>query len=160
MKSRLLANVSDKETEGIFALISHTSPVSEIFQILNCHRESLKFNFLFISKFRFDWVHGKMLNDTYLMVIKINYVGDTAIVTRCFNDKYGRQYSFYLKFPCFKVACRVKTNTTWTTKNTISFHYFSKKIKTNTLQGHKKYIKLFELEINNLRIQILAAKMT
>ena len=60
----------------------------------------------------------------------------------------------------FKVACRVKTNTTWTTKNTISFHYFSKKIKTNTLQGHKKYIKLFELEINNLRIQILAAKMT
>ena len=61
---------------------------------------------------------------------------------------------------CIKVACRVKTCTTWTTKNTTSFHYFSKKIKTNTLQGHKRYIKLFELEINNLRVQILAAKMT
>ena len=39
-------------------------------------------------------------------------------------------------------------------------HYFSKKFKTNTLQGHKRYIKLFELEINNLHVQILAAKMT
>ena len=59
-----------------------------------------------------------------------------------------------------EVACRVKTKTTWTTNNTISFHYFSKKIKANTLQGHKRYIKLFKLEINNLRVQILAAKMT
>ena len=59
-----------------------------------------------------------------------------------------------------KVGCRVKTNTTSTTKNTTSFHCFSKNFKTNTLQGHKKYIKLFELEINNLRVQILAAKMT
>ena len=59
-----------------------------------------------------------------------------------------------------KVASRVKTNRTWTIKNTTSFHYFSKKFKTNTLQGHKRYIKLFELEINNLRVQILAAKMT
>ena len=60
----------------------------------------------------------------------------------------------------FKVACRVKINTTWTAKNTVSFNYFSKKFKTNALQGHKSYIKIFELEINNLRIQILAAKMT
>ena len=36
----------------------------------------------------------------------------------------------------------------------------AKKIKTNTLQGHKRYIKIFQLEINNLRIQILASKMT
>ena len=36
----------------------------------------------------------------------------------------------------------------------------AKKCKTNTLQGHKRYMKIFELEINNLRIQILAAKMT
>ena len=45
-------------------------------------------------------------------------------------------------------------------KNTTSSHYFSKKIKTNTLQGHKRYMRIFELEINNLRIQILAVKMT
>ena len=57
-----------------------------------------------------------------------------------------------------KVACWVKTNTTWTTKNTTSSHYFSKKFKTNTLQGHKRYMKIFELEINNLRIPVLAAK--
>ena len=59
-----------------------------------------------------------------------------------------------------KVVCRVKSNTTWTTKNTTCSHYFSKKFKTNTLHGHKKYLKIFEFEINNLRIQILAAKMT
>ena len=63
-------------------------------------------------------------------------------------------------FLLFKVACSVKTNTTSTTKNTTSFHYFSNKLKTNTLQGHKMYIKLFELEVNNLRVQILATKMT
>ena len=32
-------------------------------------------------------------------------------------------------------------------------------IISNTLQDHKRYVKLFELEINNLRDQILAAKM-
>ena len=58
------------------------------------------------------------------------------------------------------MACKVKTNTTLTTKNTTFSHYFSKKIKTNTLQGHKRYMKIFEFGINNLRIQILAAKMT
>ena len=45
-------------------------------------------------------------------------------------------------------------------KNTTSFYYFSKKFKGNTLQGHKRYIKIFELERNNLCVQILAAKMT
>ena len=59
-----------------------------------------------------------------------------------------------------KVACKVKTNATWTTKNTTSSHYFSEQFKTNTLQGHKRYMKIFELEINDLRIQILAARMT
>ena len=33
-----------------------------------------------------------------------------------------------------------------------------KKIKTNSLQGHKKYIKIFELDVNNLRIQIKRQK--
>ena len=60
-----------------------------------------------------------------------------------------------------KVACRVKTNTTGTAKYTTSSHYFSKKkIKINTLQSHKTYMKTFELQINNLRIQILATKIT
>ena len=56
------------------------------------------------------------------------------------------------------MACRVKTDTTGTTKNTTSSDYFSKKFKANTLQGRKRYMKIFELEINNLRI--LAAKIT
>ena len=38
--------------------------------------------------------------------------------------------------------------------------FLQKKIKANTLQGHKSYMKIFELEINNLRIQTSAAKMT
>ena len=37
-----------------------------------------------------------------------------------------------------KVACRVKAYTTWTTMSIISSHYFSKKLKTSTLQEHKK----------------------
>ena len=44
-------------------------------------------------------------------------------------------------------------------KNATSSHYFSRKFKTNTLESHKKYMKIFELEINDLHIQILAAKM-
>ena len=35
-----------------------------------------------------------------------------------------------------------------------------KKFQTNTMQVHKRYMKIFELEINNLLIQILAEKMT
>ena len=65
-----------------------------------------------------------------------------------------------LRTPFLQVACRIKTNTTWTAKNTTSFHYFGKKFKTNTLRDHKRHIKHFELEINNLRVQILAARMT
>ena len=73
-----------------------------------------------------------------------------------------------MSFQRLKVACRVKTNTTsrvktnttCTIKNTTSSHYFRKKFEINTLQGHKRYMKIFEFEINNLRIQILAAKMT
>ena len=34
MNGRLLANVSNKEKEGVFTLIPHTLSISEIFQIL------------------------------------------------------------------------------------------------------------------------------
>ena len=49
LKGRLLANVSNKETEGdirscIVINISNTT----------CHEKSLKYNFLFFSKFKFD----------------------------------------------------------------------------------------------------------
>ena len=62
----------------------------------------------------------------------------------------------------FIKVCSVKVNTTWTTKNRTSSHDFSKKFKTKTLEGHfeKKKKKIFELETNNLRIQILATKTT
>ena len=56
------------------------------------------------------------------------------------------------------VGPRVKANTTWTTKNTTSPHYFSKKFKTNTLQGHKRWMKIFGLEINNLLVQNFGGK--
>ena len=59
-----------------------------------------------------------------------------------------------------KIACRVKTNTAWTTKNITSFNYFSKKINTSTLEEHKRNMKIFELKINEMRTQIIAAKMT
>ena len=35
----------------------------------------------------------------------------------------------------------------------------AKKFKTNTLQCHKSYMKIFELEINNFHIQIFEAKI-
>ena len=35
-----------------------------------------------------------------------------------------------------------------------SSHYFSKKFKTNILEVHKSYVKSFELEINNFRIDL------
>ena len=28
----------------------------------------------------------------------------TAIITRCFNEKYCRKSSFYFEFPCFEIA--------------------------------------------------------
>ena len=74
MKGWLLANVSNKETVGgicsnlaYFVLIWNISNISFQKRILN-------FNFFFSSKFKFDRVHGKMLNDTHLKVIYINYI--------------------------------------------------------------------------------------
>ena len=46
--------------------------------------------------------------------------------------------TFGMKGFLFKVACRVKANMTWTTKNTNSFHYFSQKFKTSTFQELEK----------------------
>ena len=45
-------------------------------------------------------------------------------------------------------------------KTQLSFIILVKTFKNNTLQGRKRYIKLFELEINHLRVHILAAKMS
>ena len=42
----------------------------------------------------------------------------------------------------FKVACRVKIYTTWQQKTQIPI---LAKVKTNNLQGHKRYIKTFEI---------------
>ena len=36
------------------------------------------------------------------------------------------------------LACRIKADMNWTTKNIISSHYFSKKIKTSTRQEHER----------------------
>ena len=70
-----------------------------------------------------------------------------------------RQFRFWMCW-CLRWLVGLKLiYTTWTTKNTVSSHYFSKKIKANTLQGHRRYIKIFKLEINNLFIQILGAKL-
>ena len=63
------------------------------------------------------------------------------IFTPVWKKSYG--YKQYLAFfnnewsfiSVLKMGCRVKTNTTWTTKNTTSSHYFSKKLKTNTLEN-------------------------
>ena len=61
-----------KQEVELFARITHILSISEIFQILLFYKESLNFNLLFASRFRFwFWVHGKILNDTHLMVIKI-----------------------------------------------------------------------------------------
>ena len=45
-------------------------------------------------------------------------------------------------------------------KTQLPFLILAKIIKTNTLQGHERYINFYGLEINNLRVQISAAKMT
>ena len=54
MKGQLLANVSDKETEGgicfNLAYFVHIWNISTIAR----HKESLGFNIVFLSKFRFD----------------------------------------------------------------------------------------------------------
>ena len=64
--SWVLANVSNMKMLGNIhsnlACFLHTRSNSNIVS----HNKSLQFNFPFISKFRFDRVHGKMLNDTHL----------------------------------------------------------------------------------------------
>ena len=87
-----------------------------------CHKESLNFNLLFISKLRFHWVHGKMLNDTQKCLTtvlctfnlrpvstgfdghenKLSWEYRTAIAAWCFNGKYWRWCFF--KFPCWSLV--------------------------------------------------------
>ena len=45
-------------------------------------------------------------------------------------------------------------------KTELPFIILIKRFETNTPQAHKRYMEIFESEINNLRIQILASKMT
>ena len=47
MKGRLLADVSKKETDGVFALISHTLSIFGSISNIACQKELLKFNLLF-----------------------------------------------------------------------------------------------------------------
>ena len=54
------------------------------------------------------------------------------LVTVISSCNFNNEWSF---ISVLKMGCRVKTNTTWTTKNTTSSHYFSKKLKTNTLEN-------------------------
>ena len=51
---------------------------------------------------------------------------------------YLVSFVLHVNSKLIKVACMVKANMTWTTKNITLSHYFSKKFKTSTLQGHKK----------------------
>ena len=61
VKGQFPVNVWKKELYGIFAWIFHVS-----FIFVSSYEKSLKFNLLYKSKFRFDWVHEKMVNDTHL----------------------------------------------------------------------------------------------
>ena len=61
VKGQFPMNVRKKEMYGIFAWIFHVS-----FIFVSSYEKSLKFNLLYKSKFRFDRVHGKMVNDTHL----------------------------------------------------------------------------------------------
>ena len=65
----------------------------------------------------------------YLLIFKNSNIADVY-----------PSYSWKLKDLNFlhKVACGIIANITWTTKNFISSHYFSKKFKTSTLQEHKR----------------------
>ena len=67
----------EKKFKGVFTLILRISFIFEIFQISLAIKKSLKFNLFFISKFKFDRVHGKMFNNTDLKVIQIDYIKDT-----------------------------------------------------------------------------------
>ena len=92
------------------------------------HRASLRNCFFHVAEFQ----PPDIMKSISLVVFK-HFIQEREVVIqrRSFN---------------FKLACRIKTNTTWTPKNTTSFHYFSQKIKSNTLQGRRKYIKIFELK--------------
>ena len=80
-----------KKCRGMFALILRILFIFEIFQISLAIKKSSKFNLFFISKFKFDRAHKKILNDTHLKVIKVNDNRDTKQQSkRCFNDKYCR----------------------------------------------------------------------
>ena len=59
---------------GILTLISHVSHIFEIFKILRVTKKSIKLSFHYISKFKLDCAHGKMLNHTHFKVININYL--------------------------------------------------------------------------------------
>ena len=112
---------------------------------------------------RYNWGWSSFyLNPIWLQIMGSNFQKAIFLLFFLLHHtlRLSTIYFLFGSLYTLKVACRVKTNTAWTTKNTTSSNYFSKKFKTNTLKGHKRYIKISELEINNLRIQILAAKMT
>ena len=44
---------------------------------ITSQKNKIKFNLLYISEFRFYWVHQTMLSDTHLRAIRISYVRDT-----------------------------------------------------------------------------------
>ena len=74
MKGRLLANFSNKENGGkgwVITLISHILFISEIFQISLVIKNHQNLTFSFVSKLRYDCVHGKALSNTHFMIIKI-----------------------------------------------------------------------------------------
>ena len=69
MKGQLLANGSKKEMQG--GICSNIDYFGHIWNISNitCHKKSLIFNLFFISKFKFDRVHGKILNNARFKLI-------------------------------------------------------------------------------------------
>ena len=85
--------------------------------------------------------------------ILAQYYCDTLYMLQCLN--FGINFWKYQ----LKWLVGLKLKQLEQQKTQPPFIILTKKIKTNTLQGHKRYIKLFELEINNLHVQILASKM-
>ena len=55
---------------------SNLTCLANILKVI-CHKILSKLKLPFISEFRFDLAHAKMLNDTHMMVMEINYTGDT-----------------------------------------------------------------------------------
>ena len=94
MNGRLLANVSNNETDGVFVLILNTLPMSEIFQIST-----------FSSFPNSDLTES---TETCLTILIWWSWKQTAVGTHNNNrnavfrlKKYNKQCSFYFKFPCF-----------------------------------------------------------